>query len=456
MSQPYYEGLSETVLANPSVKLDFEHEYELFFAKLASTDSARCSKIMEISNRLPIAEGSRTFVAIPCHAKEQNLKRTLEQYCKQTCFDFEILICINAGPEIDELDFSSRAQVLEAEIAEIKSQFPKLKVHSFREHFSDNVALGNVRSLLTEIACTCAKQRNQSDPIVISNDSDCVKLKSDYVETTIRRFLDRSMLEYAAGRSVFYSSPSDVESASRQAPELWIREMIIELMDLFNQKKIKSYSSVNITGANTAFRASAYLASGGYDCSVHYGEDGDIYHRFIAMRCRSTEQYVDDLTLKNVQSSARRLLNSVLEGTKVFLTEDDFTLSLGSDLNEQDLIRKYQNNPHLLQVDDIKAAAKGDLDAQLKIKQRVEQLLRMSLLCKKQWHASTTALVLKILDCMGIVLHNQKNTSNPLRNWIFVSNREGNIEDIQNIQIDLAKSQRALRYLYSYYGCSPS
>jgi len=445
--------LSETVRDNPTAKLEFEREFDLFFNKLKEADPDRFMAVNEISGNVVFNPNTRTVVAMPSFVREKDLQRTLGNYARQTHQEFEIVICLNAGKTVSPDEFKDELEKRKIEIDEIREQYPHLKIHTIEKHYpNEKLNLGNIRALLSEVICVSAKRAHIQEPCIITNDSDSLALNDEYIDAYLKTFERNQDLDYSNGFIEWDAKHKNDGAIAKEVPELLIGQRIQQIIDAIYRWSDSPYVIRDLVclTINTAYKCSAYMACGGYDYKTHYGEDATFGDRLKLMRYQPdsgtalmNRRYQDLSPNSKIQTSPRRALDSILNGGTIIDQWKKFDEKLGADLSDDNTIRFYKENSVYIQKEDIQATSDGDEVAYAKIKGRVEFILKKSLVAIGMHDALSIA---PILTKLGI------KTTVPPRQWKFIYDKLHTLSDIEGLDIDVSSSQVGLRYLLNYFG----
>jgi len=444
-----YNETSESVIEDFEAQLSFDGEFFIFFEGLRTVDPHRYQKIKNIAGDIELSPDTVCIVLIPCHLDEDNLRRSLQSFLGQDHDNFEIIIFLNAGPETSEQDFFDESRRLEAEIAEV-AQEGDLRIHSFAQHFTKKPVMGDLRAILSEVACICAKSAEVNNPILINNDADTVFIHPNYIGIYEDHFRNNQRTDYATGPINWDAEYNHPDAMSKEIPELLIEQKLDQLAFIFVQK---FYGSKFHYPANLAVRASSYMASGGFDKSMSCFEDASLTSSILSMRADSMYGEPafgrDVVTAARLSTSARRSLSTILERQSMYDQWENFNDNTYHAKGEAELVSDYKNNEYFIQVDDISGALEGDSRAIEKMEKRlkliVERLIiRHSLLRRPE-------LISNFLRFSGLKLRHVDGQDDFKKVLKFSRDPGTDRAEVKGLEIDISASGRGLEYLARFF-----
>ena len=313
----YTDRRSPELSNNPNATLNQQQEVKRYLSTLSETDNDNLQELLA-QHDTPISAETRAIICIPSFKEAANIYTTLEQYLHQVDGHgqpidpkkFEIVIFDNHPKSIQPDQTHEQVQ-------KFTSEHPELSVIYLHKAYETRQTIGRIRRDLSNFVLKRLENRDASAPdvLLLSNDADVLSIKANYISTAIQEFDTNPRLDAITGKTDF------PKEAYTKFPSLFASERAWQFLDSIVHHKQKSVPQLK--GANSAFRASTFAATGGYNELSHLGEDLE-----IGWMIASARQYKSDrIKLVNrfgVVTDPRRAIYKRLKGSSFMDRYGDF------------------------------------------------------------------------------------------------------------------------------------
>lgn len=225
-------------------------------------------------NLKPFPEWSRVSINMPVawHQESKNIYRALLSYSEQggnlgeyAWWDtFEINLFLNTPEPTPENPYNWDETF--DEIHRFRTDFPHIHINVVARRLPRKyIDIGRIRSIITDLSFF--RIGTHPDHIIISHDADQVAIHPHYIKRIIETFKNPDV-------QILWGKVQEDDITYLNHPDLFIQERF--------QDFIQSKNKINTPGANSAYRASAYIRVGGYrPVSGKCWEDNDLWQRIF-------------------------------------------------------------------------------------------------------------------------------------------------------------------------------
>lgn len=210
-------------------------------------------------------------IPVAGHQEWHNIYQSLSSYSEQWKNlgeyawedTFELNLFVNS-PEPSSENAYNWDKTL-SEVERFRCDYPDIWVNvSARRLPTEYQDIGIIRGIITDLSLM--RDTIQSHHIIVSHDADQVCIHPHYIKKIIEIFWNSDV-------QIFGWKVDDDPTTFLNHPDLFI----LERLQRFQSKK-----HINTPGANSAYRASAYMRVGGYGpVEEKCGEDNDLWQRII-------------------------------------------------------------------------------------------------------------------------------------------------------------------------------
>ncbi|MEJ0072528.1 MAG: hypothetical protein WDN27_00300 [Candidatus Saccharibacteria bacterium] len=293
---------SETILTDPTARLEFSTEASLYLASKHSREPDYAGSLDRLYATIPIEERMApaevsVCIAAASHQEGASLYDSLKLYTEQnTDRPHEIIVFLNRPAQDTDGKPTDDTAAKEA-IATIRAEHPELRLITFEEVYEEEPNIGHIKRTLHDMTIKLHQERGTKDPILVFNDADSVHIDKSYLKTIAETFAADPMLDGISGVLEWDSS------ALISNPELLVATRVYQYINAVTSSKS---GHVIFAGANMIMRGSAYCAAGGGK-DGRRGEDVTLGLQLQAMRRdkRNIQEGGRDIIL---ETSARRTL----------------------------------------------------------------------------------------------------------------------------------------------------
>jgi hypothetical protein len=215
-------------------------------------------------------------ISVAGHNEEKNIYRTLAQFARQTApqNSFEIYLFVNS-PRWDGKGGQIEPDATLSEIQRARQDFPDLKIRMREVRYKTPVPIGAIRmhADVSALVGHYLRKDRPADHLLMRADSDCVQVHPRLVETYLKEARLHPETQLFRG-PLSYNS----EAALCSARAL----LSVTLHDFFDARRFAEGNMARyVGGANSTYRASAFLAVGGYRMDLVMGEDTNFGKRIV-------------------------------------------------------------------------------------------------------------------------------------------------------------------------------
>ena len=284
----------------------------------------------------PMDPECRVAVAMPAFQEGQNIYRTLEEYCKQTdkegnvldprLFEIDVLDNRPDNPDIPWDDTRD-------EVVRFVAEHPGVRIKLIQQAFPPSDArVGFARKLLTDVivARSADREDRQVAPLYIeSEDADLERVDPHTIFNIIQKLDTQPHLDAVKGvqdRNLLHENNDNdlflLDQRFKDFTETAMQRLKYRIDK--NPKSDFTWNRVFTNGWNTALSAEAYALVGGYDHKRVKGEDLDIGMKISMLRGKEEDGRIVP-TMDTVarisnrsDSSPRRYLDSLIRETAAY------------------------------------------------------------------------------------------------------------------------------------------
>lgn len=324
---------------NPNATLDQQQETTWYLSQLSAAEKTTLAHLESQISR-PMDTNCRVAIAMPAYREGKGIYNSLVQFVNQTdtkgaSLDprlYEVVVYDNHPQDVP------RDNTFQ-EIQRFNTTFPDVRVTYLHNAYPTRTTMGRIRRDMTNLILSRSQARkpnNVSGSLIISGiDADTVELSSDYIATLIDEFDKNPKIDALATRIDY------PKEAFEKFPTLFAGQRLWEFLETIIREKEKG-GSPELPGANSAIRASALAAIGGYNDRSNLGEDLEIGWMLKDARGWDHER-VEYVNKVKVITDPRRSIFKHLQNKGVALRYEDWANSdTVRDLNWQELAEKAQ------------------------------------------------------------------------------------------------------------------
>lgn len=250
----------------------------------------------------------RIIVQIPVHPKEANLQATLQHYVDRPDIHespFRVLMLINNGT-VEDTD--SRL----AEVATFVRKYPDFPLEvRFTKGGKVFDTISEVRGVLGRFALESLSDLSHDtlhQSLFVTHDADMIELYPDYFSLT-RATFDRPDV-HAMGGGIEFRSNSPILKALYRVED-----------GLYREKLFGQHVKPMLCGANSVYRASAYVDSGGHHPGFARKENAPIRNFLLKEYGWSAVPYVPEA---GIATSPRRAITVLDQGDSFAYQREHF------------------------------------------------------------------------------------------------------------------------------------
>ncbi|MBI3069768.1 MAG: protein kinase [Candidatus Levybacteria bacterium] len=335
---------------NPKAILDQYKEAQDYFTRQKPEYVEEIKSLAKQINQPP-SPNLKAIVAIPvaAHQEGENIYNTLKTYAYQDAptDEFEILLFLNY-PEKDRQGNPIKPDKTLLEVERFKKDYPDLPVRVITKILPlEQANIGTIRKYLSDVALYRHLQRGEKvgDLILISNDADQKGVAPTYISNFLKRFEQNKEVDGLLGQLDW-----DPEAYVKY-PLIHVGTRLFQYLNTIGRFRTGRMPS---SGANFAFRGSAYSAVGGYLDNIPGGEDIALGQAIIQGRRNHSSIGYAGARTSRLYTSARRAINAlskslspVEQWNRGFSVFDDeirkFQQGVGEDID-------YNNPQHLARL----------------------------------------------------------------------------------------------------------
>lgn len=238
------------------------------------------------------------IIQIPVHPKEKNLQQLLQMYVDRPDLHgrpFRLILLINNGtPEETEERLS--------EIENFTGVYPDFPLECYFSRIPGTFqTISQVRAAIARLALEKLPDQQPdtlSHAIFVTHDADMVEIYPDYFRNIDTAFGDSRL--YAIGGGIEFRTDSPL-----------LRTLYKVDDEFYKQELNRSHIKPKMCGANSVFRAAAYVHSGGYDPRYLRKESAPIRDYLLRNLGVEAVRHRSDVV---IATSARRTLECLNSG----------------------------------------------------------------------------------------------------------------------------------------------
>lgn len=294
------------------VSLIFEEEIASYLIHKYWEKLAYMKMIFELRWVLkPLPEWARVSINIPVSGHQEFVYiynalfsyseqgKHLDEYAGWNTFEINLFVNVPEPTPTNPHNWDDTLY----EIERFQNQFPHIHINVLKSQLpTDFLDIGIIRGIVTDVHLL--RPWVHPDHIVISHDADQISLHPLYIKKMIEIFENPNM-------QIFWGKTTEDPISQLNHPDLFVRERFWQFL---------SKNHFNTPGANSAYRASAYVQVGGYQpVNGKCWEDTDLGQRIIEKSCNHISQgyYGGNGRVLRVVTSGRRNVGLIMEHGKI-------------------------------------------------------------------------------------------------------------------------------------------
>jgi len=243
---------SQTLIDNPDAVLDESYEITQYLTKLDGQYRSELSELAQIETK-PLSKDVRVIVTIIASREASRIRHTLNTYVKQDlpATRFEVIVLDNHKSDVAPDNTASEIEAFQHGNPDIAL------IYSQKTWQPDELAtVGNARKWVFDMALARIDARgvNPQSTIIVSNDADTVDNNDNYLSSILNKFDSDGHVEALV-------TPSGVPFSSIEKPNVYAALYLWDALD----DVVAKNEPRNLIGRSSAYRASIYAATGGYN-----------------------------------------------------------------------------------------------------------------------------------------------------------------------------------------------